>query len=79
MVKFDSDWMLIDGQLVNSDRDFPAFNPATKQEIARVPEATEEQLALTVAAVRRSFEQWKQSFPTQCDLELHRSGARGTR
>jgi acyl-CoA reductase-like NAD-dependent aldehyde dehydrogenase len=72
MVRFDADYrMLIDGQMVNSDRDFPAFNPATKQEIARVPEASEEQFALTVAAARRSFEPWSKSSLSQRSTTLN--------
>jgi acyl-CoA reductase-like NAD-dependent aldehyde dehydrogenase len=72
MVKFDTDYrMLIDGQMVSSDRDFPAFNLATKQEIARVPEASAEQLALAVAAARRSFEQWSKSSLAQRSATLN--------
>jgi acyl-CoA reductase-like NAD-dependent aldehyde dehydrogenase len=60
MFDIDHDYkMTIDGRLVNGMKTFAAFNPATKQEIAQVPDATREQLDDAVAAARRAFAQWR--------------------
>ena len=72
MINFDANYrMVINGELLTSERDFPAFNPATKQEIAKVPEATERQLVQTVAGARKAFEQWGKSSISQRSSTLN--------
>ena len=56
MIDLDHDYrMLIGGKLVGSTQTLPAFNPATRAEIARVPDATKEQLDEAVAAAAQAF------------------------
>jgi acyl-CoA reductase-like NAD-dependent aldehyde dehydrogenase len=60
MIDFNHDYrMTIGGQLETSASSFKAFNPATKQEIAQVPDATRAQLDQAVAAARAAFPQWR--------------------
>ena len=60
MIDFNHDYrMTIGGRLETSASSFKAFNPATKQEIARVPDATRAQLDQAVAAARAAFPQWR--------------------
>lgn len=62
MVDFNADYrMTIDGKRVAARRTFGAFNPATREVIASVPDADEEQLNQAVAAARRGSEAWKNS------------------
>ncbi|MFN7271394.1 MAG: aldehyde dehydrogenase family protein, partial [Gammaproteobacteria bacterium] len=59
MIDLDHDYrMLIGGRLVGSTQTLPAFNPATRAEIARVPDATKEQLDEAVAAAAQAFRSW---------------------
>jgi acyl-CoA reductase-like NAD-dependent aldehyde dehydrogenase len=51
--------MTIGGRLVSGAQTFKAFNPATKQKIAQVPDATREQLDAAVAAAREAFPRWR--------------------
>ncbi len=51
--------MTIDGRLVGSEAGFDAINPATEEVIARVPEASREQLDRAVAAAKRAFPSWR--------------------
>lgn len=53
--------MTIGGKLVSSRRTFEAFNPATRQVIAAVPDADQEQLDQAVAAARGAEETWRNS------------------
>ncbi|HJQ17111.1 MAG TPA: aldehyde dehydrogenase family protein [Allosphingosinicella sp.] len=55
---FDNYTMTINGAAVTSDRHFDAFNPATEEVIAAVPEATREQLDAAVAAAKAAFPSW---------------------
>ncbi|HEY0939868.1 MAG TPA: aldehyde dehydrogenase family protein [Steroidobacter sp.] len=50
--------MTIDGKAHDSERKLDVINPATREVIARVPDATSEQLDLAVAAARRAFVTW---------------------
>lgn len=50
--------MTIDGQPTDSGRHLEVINPATEDVIARVPDATREQLDAAVAAARRAFPNW---------------------
>src|SRR5882672_10288978 len=45
MTKFDTEyWMTIDGRSESAAQTLPVFNPATRSEFARVPDATRPQL-----------------------------------
>lgn len=56
---FDSGYTItIDGSEVETLSSFPAYNPATEEIIAQVPEATTGQLEDAVAAARRAFPAW---------------------
>ena len=50
--------MTIDGEAVTSPISFEAYNPATEEIIATVPEASREQLDSAVSAARRAFPEW---------------------
>jgi acyl-CoA reductase-like NAD-dependent aldehyde dehydrogenase len=50
--------MTIDGQAATSPSRLKAFNPATEEPIAEVPEASRAQLDDAVAAARRAFPAW---------------------
>lgn len=56
---FFSDYtMTIDGKTATSQTTFDAINPATEEVIAKVPDATKEQLDAAVAAAKRAFPAW---------------------
>ncbi|MGN6358526.1 MAG: aldehyde dehydrogenase family protein [Novosphingobium sp.] len=56
---FDSGYTLtIDGRAVDALSSFAAYNPATEEIIAQVPDATTGQLEDAVAAARRAFPAW---------------------
>lgn len=58
-VTFDQDYtMTIDGQAVAATRSFEAYNPATEEVIAQVPDAEAADLDRAVAAARRAFPAW---------------------
>src|SRR5882672_1888523 len=62
MTKFDTEyWMTIDGRSESAAQTLPVFNPATRSEFARVPDATRPQLDQAVAAARRAFNSWSVS------------------
>jgi acyl-CoA reductase-like NAD-dependent aldehyde dehydrogenase len=62
MVDFNNHYqMTIDGKLANSSQTFPAYNPATRAEIARVPDASKEQMDQGVRGARRAFPSWSRS------------------
>jgi acyl-CoA reductase-like NAD-dependent aldehyde dehydrogenase len=50
--------MTIDGVPAKSDTTFEAFNPATEQVIAKVPDASRAQLEAAVASAKRAFPAW---------------------
>jgi acyl-CoA reductase-like NAD-dependent aldehyde dehydrogenase len=50
--------MTIDGALTGAPTTFPVYNPATKQPIAEVPNATRGQLDEAVGAAARAFAGW---------------------
>ena len=50
--------MTIDGKSVAADSTFEAYNPATKETIANVPDASKEQLDEAVASARHAFQTW---------------------
>jgi aldehyde dehydrogenase (NAD+) len=49
--------MLIDGQLVGSERSFASLNPATGEVLAHAPEGTVADAEAAVAAARRAFDE----------------------
>jgi acyl-CoA reductase-like NAD-dependent aldehyde dehydrogenase len=56
---FSSDFqMTIDGRKVGSEETFEAYNPATEEVIARVPDASREQFEEAVAAAKAAFPAW---------------------
>jgi len=62
MIDFDHDYrMTIGGKLVDSTQTLPAFNPATRAEIARVPDATPAQLDAAVAAATEAYRSWSKT------------------
>ena len=59
MLQFDSAYeMTIGGRGAAGSSTLPAFNPATREEIARVPDGSREQLDEAVAAARKAFGTW---------------------
>ncbi len=61
MTNFNGDYtMTIGGRPAKSGTTFKAFNPATGQAIAEVPDASEAQLNEAVAAAREAFPAWSQ-------------------
>lgn len=60
MIDFRRDYLMtINGEAVDSPSKIEVYNPATKGVIARVPDASEEQLNDAVAAARRAFDSWR--------------------
>lgn len=59
MIDLFSDYtMTIDGKAETATATIEAFNPATEEVIARVPDASREQLNAAVAAAKRAFVTW---------------------
>ncbi len=59
MIDFDRDYqMIIDGELVGTPDTLEVTNPASKESIARVPNATKELLESAVGAARAAFPAW---------------------
>lgn len=50
--------MTIDGKLQGAERKFEAYNPATEDAIASIPDASREQLEQAVVAAKRAFPAW---------------------
>lgn len=58
-IDFDAGYeMTIDGRAVATDAHFDAFNPATEEVIAQVPDASRAHLDAAVASARRAFPAW---------------------
>ena len=55
---FDDYTMTIDGASATSETFFEAYNPATEEVIARVPDASREQLEEAVATAKTAFPAW---------------------
>jgi acyl-CoA reductase-like NAD-dependent aldehyde dehydrogenase len=60
--------MLIDGQLVSSEKTFPSSNPATGEVIGSAPDASREQVGAAIAAARRAFDE--SGWATDRDLRV---------
>ena len=59
MTNFNDHYMMtIDGKSVEADSTFEAYNPATKEIIANVPDASKEQLHNAIASARNAFKTW---------------------
>lgn len=63
--------MTIGGKLTTAPRTLAAWNPATRAEIARVPDASEAQLNEAVAAARTAFQAWRNSTQQQRQQALN--------
>ena len=62
MFQLDSNYtMTIGGKAVSSERTFRAFNPATRDTIAQVPDGTVQQLNDAVSAARSAFREWREA------------------
>ncbi|KAL1966684.1 hypothetical protein VTN77DRAFT_3881 [Rasamsonia byssochlamydoides] len=59
--------LLINGKLVEASdkKTFPLYNPATREKIVDVPEASEEDTNAAVAAAKAAFPSWSALSPTQ--------------
>ncbi|KAL2831860.1 aldehyde dehydrogenase domain-containing protein [Aspergillus pseudoustus] len=59
--------MLINGELVNPSDGvtFPLYNPATREKVAEVPEATADDTNAAVAAAKAAFPAWSALGPAQ--------------
>lgn len=51
--------MLIDGQLVTSEKNFPVTNPATEEVCGEAPDCSKEQLEMAVIAAEKAFPIWR--------------------
>src|SRR5579859_2490137 len=70
-------WLLIDGQLVTTDRVFASVNPATGDVIGHAPDAGIEEAQRAIAAARRAFDTttWSTDaeFRVRCLDQLHQA------
>jgi aldehyde dehydrogenase (NAD+) len=69
--------LLIDGQLLETERTFPSINPATGAVLGHAPDATVGDAEAAVAAARRAFDTTDWSTNTElrirCLEQLHRA------
>lgn len=66
MTQFDRNYrMTINGASAEAEKTFEAFNPATREVIAQVPDASREQLDAAVAAARTAFVKWSKSTQSE--------------
>jgi aldehyde dehydrogenase (NAD+) len=69
--------LLIDGQLVTTDRTFPSYNPAIGAVVGHAPDATVADAQAAVAAARRAFDttDWSTNVELRirCLDQLHRA------
>jgi len=62
MINFKTDYsMTIGGKPVKAKATFPAYNPATREVIAQVPEASEADLNSAVDAAAAAFKSWRKT------------------
>ena len=57
--------LLIDGELIGSDRTFPSVNPATGAVLGEAPDATAAQAEAAIMAARRAFDTTSWSTDTE--------------
>src|ERR1700694_2145276 len=69
--------LLIDGQLLETERTFPSINPATGAVLGHAPDASVRDAEAAVAAARRAFDtpDWTTNaeLRTRCLEQLHRA------
>jgi aldehyde dehydrogenase (NAD+) len=69
--------LLIDGQLVTTDRTFPSVNPATGDVIGHAPDAGTDEAAAAIGAARRAFDttNWSTdvALRVRCLEQLHQA------
>ncbi len=61
--------LLIDGQLIETERTFASINPASGEVVDHAPDADVEQAELAVAAARRAFDHT--TWSTDVDFRIH--------
>jgi len=72
-MNFDTDFvMTINGQSVNSENTLPVYNPATRTEFARVPDASKAQLEEAVSSARRAQSTWKNTSMEERQAAMER-------
>lgn len=67
--------LYIDGQWRKASTDLPVLNPATEEEIGRLPHATTSDLDDALAAAERGFRTWSRTPPVQRARVLLRAAA----
>jgi succinate-semialdehyde dehydrogenase / glutarate-semialdehyde dehydrogenase len=69
--------LYIDGEFIEADgrRTETVVNPATGEELGRLPHATREDLDRALAAAQRAFETWKKTSPLERSAVLRKVGA----
>lgn len=76
-IDFTSNYLMtIKGQLVDSERHVGVVNPATEEVIAKVPNASREQLDQAVAAARHAFHGWAATPLVERQALVQRIGER---
>ncbi len=58
--------LVIDGKVVQAESSFGVINPATGQEFARAPSATQRDVDAAFAAAARAFSTWKRDDALRC-------------
>jgi succinate-semialdehyde dehydrogenase/glutarate-semialdehyde dehydrogenase len=69
------DLQYIDGEFRKTKRDLPVVNPATEEEIGRLPHADIADLDDALAAAARGFRTWSQTAPVERANVLYRAAA----
>ena len=67
--------LYIDGEFRKTKRDLPVVNPATEEEIGRLPHADIGDLDDALAAAARGFEAWRRTAPVERANVLYRAAA----
>jgi succinate-semialdehyde dehydrogenase/glutarate-semialdehyde dehydrogenase len=67
--------LYIDGEFRTTKRDLPVVNPATEEEIGRLPHADIADLDDALAAAARGFRTWSQTAPVERANVLYRAAA----
>ena len=68
-------YLYIDGEFRKTKRDLPVVNPATEEEIGRVPHADIGDLDDALAAAARGFMTWRRTAPVERANVLYRAAA----
>ena len=67
--------LYINGEWRNTADDLPVLNPATEEEIGRLPHATTKELDAALAAAAEGFKVWRQASPMQRAQVLMKAAA----